>query len=271
MFFNFDQALVMDFLLTLMRVSVVLFVLPIFSGQSVPAPIKAAMCMVIALAFYPALSFKEFPGFTAPGDGVGLAIVFLGEIMLGICLDLVVRTLFAAIQVGGGLIGVQMGFTMMNVVDPMSGHADAITAQFLNLIATLLFLILNGHHVLLQGVAASFGLIPPGGLLAGLAAGRPDLAHPILTITGQIFVLGVKVASPVLVSLFLLDFGLALVSRAAPQMNLMSVGFPFKIGVGFVFFGLILTLLARYIAAFLAGMPAVMESIFRASLTAAGS
>jgi flagellar biosynthetic protein FliR len=108
------------------------------------------------------------------------------------------------------------------------------------MVALLCFLALNGHLYLLHALAATFAHIPPGGLLL-----RPMLTADIITLSANMFVLAVKVAAPVLASLFMIDLALALMARAAPQMNLLMIGMPLKIAVGFFFMSLIFTILAH--------------------------
>lgn len=257
MFFSFDPAQIFSFLLTLCRVSLVLFMLPFFGGANVPNPVKAALCVVMSLALWPKLSF---PGAGFPADMWTIGLMILGELLLGLVLDLSVRVLFAAVQTGGSLIGFQMGFSMINVVDPLTGTSDVITAHFLYMVSLLVFLAVGGHLHLLRGLALSFQIIPPGGLLI-----TPMLTNQILALSGQIFVLGIKVAAPVMVAVFLVDLALALVARAAPQMNVLFIGFPLKISVGFLFLGMLFTVMARHVGSFVISL----ESLFRQLLQAA--
>lgn len=256
-FFQFDQAQTFSFLLTLMRISLVVFLLPFFGGQSIPITIKASLALVLNLALWPHISF---PGSMMPAHPFELVLMLVGEAMLGLILSILIRVVFAAIQTGGQIIGFQMGFAMMNVVDPMTGVSEAITAQFLYMITLLTFLSLNGHLFLLKGIAQSFDLIPPGGLLI-----TSDLADHVLGYSRQIFVLAVKIAAPVMAAIFLVDLALALIGRAAPQMNVLFVGFPLKIGVGLLFLSLIFSLVAIFMEEFVSKILPLFNSIFRAA------
>jgi flagellar biosynthetic protein FliR len=244
--FNFDPTTVFSFLLTLFRVSLVLFTLPFFGGQFVPPTVKAALCLVLALALWPQLSF---PGASFPSNLWTIALMLLGELTLGLILSLVVQFLFAAVQTGGAIMGFQMGFSMVSIVDPMTGGSETATSYFLYMITLLTFLALNGHLVLLSGLAQTFEIIPPGGLYI-----TPALASRLLGFSTQIFLLAIKIAAPVLVAVLMIDLTLALVSRVAPQMNVLTLGFPVKIGVGFLFLGLVFTYLARYVGDFIANL-----------------
>lgn len=251
--FPLDAHLFLGFLFALLRISVILFLLPFFGGQGLPSPAKAALCLVLTVALWPRLTNY---GGELPAHPFSLALILLGELLLGLILGLVVRLIFAAVQTGGQIIGFQMGFTMVNAIDPESGTAEAITAHFLYMTAALVFLAVNGHLVLLSGVIRSFDLIPPGRLLIS-----EGLSQNILQLSAGIFVTAIQIAAPVLAALLLVDLALALVSRASPQMNVLVMGFPIKIAVGFAFLVLLLELMALAMDAFVTDLPQTMFRI----------
>ncbi|EMG37846.1 flagellar biosynthetic protein FliR [Desulfocurvibacter africanus PCS] len=252
--FNFNPADFLSFLLTLMRISLVLFIMPFFGGKVTPVPLKAALCLILTIALWPTLSF---PGQQLPANTWAIVVMLIGEITLGLVMGIVVNVLFAAVQTGGSLIGFQMGFSMVNVADPMTGTNESITAHFMYMVTFMTFLILDGHLLLLRALAESFQRIPPGGLYLS-----PALAREVLGMSSQIFVLGIKIAAPVMVAVFLVDLAIALVGRAAPQMSILSFGFPLKIITGFLFLGLMFTIMARYVGQFIINMDAMFHSIF---------
>lgn len=253
--FAFDPQTLMSFLLTLFRISLLVFLLPFFGGDNIPTQAKAALCLVMTLALFPALSF---PDALFPAHPFSIALMLLGELLLGLILGLAVRFVFGAIQTGGQLIGFQMGYAMVNVVDPDSGTSEAVTAHFLYMVALLIFLTLDGHLYLLRALSRSFELVPPGGLLI---SGR--LAGEILTLSGQLFILAIRIAAPIIAVLFLVDLALALVGRAAPQMNVLILGFPLKISVGFFFLGSLFTIMAMYMRDYILGLDALFLNLLR--------
>ncbi|GAU09044.1 flagellar biosynthetic protein FliR [Desulfoplanes formicivorans] len=242
--FHFDPLAILSFLLTLFRISLLVFLLPFFGGDGVPTLVKGALCLLLSFALWPTLSFS---GITFPAHPFSIALMIGSEILLGLTIGLVIRFLFAAIQTGGMLIGFQMGFSMVNVVDPDSGVSESVTAHFLYMIALMTFLSINGHLYLLKALALSFKFIPPGGMVI-----TPQMYKGILSFSGQIFVLAIKIASPVMIAIFLVDLALALISRAAPQMNVLIVGFPIKIAVGFLFLGVLFTIVSMLLNDFVA-------------------
>ncbi|MGE4554329.1 MAG: flagellar biosynthetic protein FliR [Desulfovibrionaceae bacterium] len=241
--FHYDPAQFMSFLLTLFRISIVLFMLPFFGGQNVPATVRAALLLVLTVCLWPALSF---PATLMPGNLWDVAIMFAGELILGLVMGMMVNFLFAAVQTGGQLIGFMMGLSMVNVMDPLTGISEAVTSHFLYMVTMLVFFALGGPYFLLSALAQSFELVPPGGILL-----NADVTHTILDFSGQIFILAVKIAAPIIAAIFLVDLALALVSRAAPQMNVLMLGFPVKISVGFFFMFFIFNTLAALVGGFL--------------------
>ncbi|MFO8032431.1 MAG: flagellar biosynthetic protein FliR [Desulfohalobiaceae bacterium] len=234
--FSFDPTEILSFLLTLLRISLLVFLLPFFGGENAPKVVKAALCLVLTLGLWP---YLNFPGELFPATTLGLAIMAFGEVVLGMILGLVVRIFFAGVQTAGQLIGFQMGFAMMNVVDPMTGVQVTLTSQFLYLMTLLLFLSLNGHLYMLHGLGQSFELVQPGELLI-----NPEVSEQILGFSSQIFVLGVKISAPIIAAVFLVHLALGIMAKIAPQVNVLFVGFPLKIGVGLFFLGTVFNILA---------------------------
>lgn len=254
-FFAFEPSDMLSYMLTLFRISIVLFLLPFFGGNSIPKTVKAALVLVLSFAFWPQLSF---PGEMFPSSGFAIFLMLLGEFILGLILGMLVNFLFAAVQFGGQIIGFQMGFAMVNVVDPITGVSNAVTAHFLYMCTMLTFLVLNGHLELLNAVGMSFEYIPPGGLLL-----NAEIANHIFQFSKIMFVLAIKIAAPVMAALFLVDLALALIARAAPQMHVLILGFPIKISVGFLFLGFLFTLMSIYVGDFLQELALINKGVMR--------
>jgi flagellar biosynthetic protein FliR len=254
--FSLDPVVTLTFIFALMRISLVLFLMPFFGGHTLPATVKAALCLTLTLALWPRLPLV---GAEMPGHPFALAVMLAGELLLGLTLGLVVRFIFAAIQTGGQLIGFQMGFAMVNVVDPDSGASEAVTAHFMYMVSLLTFLAVNGHLYLLSGLMKSFDLLPPGAILV-----TPRLADQIFALSGQIFVLAIQIGAPVIAAIILVDLALALISRASPQMNVLIIGFPLKIGVGFLFMGIIFDIISRHMEGFVSRLPLLFSQLISA-------
>lgn len=253
--YNYDPNAILSLILTMMRVSIVMFMLPIFSTNNIPITVKGAITIVFTLGVWPHLALS---GAIMPEHPFDMALILLGEIIIGLVLGMAINFLFMGIQSGGELLGFQMGFTMIQFADPLTGNQTGIAAFFLWMVSLLTFLAMDGHLYMIKGFAASFTILPPGALYFG-----ENILWEILSLSAQIFVLALKIAAPVMVALFMVEVALGLVARTSPQIHIMEFGFPIKIGVGFFFVGLLLIIMSNQIETFIRGMDAMMANLMR--------
>jgi flagellar biosynthetic protein FliR len=254
--YTFNPESILSLLLTLMRISIVLFLLPVFNTNSLPIQVKASISLVLTLALWPHIALA---GTNMPPHPLSMGVMLLGEVVLGLIMGMAVQFLFVAIQSGGELLGFQMGFTMVNVADPLSGIQNGAAAYFLWMVSILTFLTFDGHLLMLKALADSFRLVPAGGLLLG-----DILVRQVFDLSTQLFIIALKVAAPVMVALFLTEIALGLMNRAAPQMQVMLIGFPLKIAAGFFFLGLLLLILSSQIEQFVIGMNPMFLNLLKA-------
>jgi flagellar biosynthesis protein FliR len=218
-----------SFLLILMRVAPILFLMPLLGSRNIPAPVKIGLALAVSLILLPAVQIG--PG-AFPAEPLAF-LVFLGaEFLIGFFLGLAVKTIFAGIQMGGELVGFQMGLSLAHVIDPQSGVQSSAIAQFHYFIATLFFLAVDGHHWFFRALAGSFHTVPPGEihLQAGLLAA-------FLALAGNMFVIAVKLAAPVMAVILFTQMAMGILAKAVPQVNILMTSFPLTIGVGLIFLG----------------------------------
>jgi len=196
---------------------------PIFSQRSVPPTVRLLLGLGTALALFPIAPVPEAP---IPGL-FGFFLAVAGEVFLGLLLGFAAGFPFVGIRMAAGLVGVQMGFGVVNVFDPQQGHQVALLSRFYDLLALLLFLLMNGHHLLLRALGLSLRAVPLGG-----AEVAPGLGEALLGLAGSMFVTMLAVGAPLIAVLFLTDAAMGFVARMVPQMNIFIVGFPVKIGLG---------------------------------------
>ncbi len=251
--FNFDPEMFLSFILTFLRISIVLFMLPFFSIEGFPGPLKASVCLVLTIVMWNQI---YLPGIQMPAHPFGLVLLIIGEVFLGIVLGLAVNFFFAGIQAGGEMLATQMGFTMISLADPLSGNTTGFIAHFLYMVAILTFLTLNGHLFLLKAFTYTFKIVPAGGLFI-----REILLTEVIKLSGMIFVFALHIAAPVMSALFLVEVSLGIMARAAPQLHIMEVGFPAKIGVGFFFIGLLFVLLSKETSRFIIGLDGLFYNL----------
>lgn len=215
-------------MLVFCRITAFFVVVPAFSSRNVPLQFKIGLSLVITLIVFTALGLNN----PVPMDGTYLLAIFR-EILVGITLGFVAYLFFTAVQIAGSFIDIQMGFGMANVIDPMTGASAPILGNFKYMIAILLFLSFNGHHMLLQAIMNSYDWVPlTNEALARIAEGQ--FSEWIVRSFTTMFGLAFQLAAPIAAALFLTDLGLGLLTRVAPQFNIFVVGAPFKMLLGFV-------------------------------------
>lgn len=233
--FDFDPAYFLSFVLTFLRISIILFMLPIYATEGLPNQWKAAFCLVITLAVFPNVSLAPE---TMPSHPFAIALLVLGEVILGLILSLAIQVFFFGIQAGGELIAMQMGFSMMQFADPTTNTQVGVISHMLFIVTAIIFLMFDGHIYLLRAFIETFNYIPAGGLLIS-----QTIFDQIFLLANMLFSLALKIIAPVLAAIFLTELGLALMCKMAPQMHIMELGFPLKILVGFFFLSSIFQLL----------------------------
>lgn len=255
--FNFNPNEFLGFLLTFLRISLIVFMFPLFGADNLPQVVKGAICIALTLALFP---YMSFPGNLMPASGGQIIVMIISEFILGFTMGLVVRYTFAGIQAGGELLAAQMGFSMASIVDPATGSQQTILGHLLYTVAMLTFLVLSGHLFLLKSLADTFELIPPGGLVMSTF-----FVSEVLDMSATIFTLALKIVAPVMAVLFFIELALALMAKAAPQMNLLIIGFPLKIGVGLFFMGIIFLLISQHMRAFILDLIPLMTNLLRSA------
>lgn len=235
-FVNYGAAQIETLMLVILRLSGLFILAPVLSHQAIPKMVKAGLLLSLSVLL---VTVIEMPP-TLPVESLSvLAVMALKELMIGFIVGLVYQLMFFGVQVAGGIVGYQIGFAMVQAIDPNSGSQVPILSRFYVLLATLFFLAINGHHIVIKSIADSYQVIPPGmGSLSG------DIGELILKYSAYIFVMGLKVAAPVMVTLFLTDMALGTVAKTMPTMNVFFVGFPLKIGIGLMIMAIALPVLS---------------------------
>lgn len=207
------------------RLTGLFFAMPIFSGYTVPVPIRAAAIVVIS-----ALVMVSIPApRQIPTDLVGLVLALLGELFVGFCAGFSARIVFAAVETAGQLLGLPMGLGFANAVDPVSNSNQVVTSRLLGILVAFLFLILDVHIALLRLVIESFVVLPPGEAFVA-----PEVAINIVGQAGMIFDGAVQLAAPVLLVLLATLASLGLLSKVAPKVNLFVLSFAISIALGLI-------------------------------------
>ena len=226
----FTTTLVQGFLICLARVAAVFAVIPVFSGGQLPPQMRIGIAVMFALLTYPVVQ-QVLP--VTPLTVVDMAMIVAAEVIFGLLVGFLAQLIFMAAEFAGSVVGYQMGFAMANVFDPTTQQQVALISQFQGVFAILLFLSMNVHHMFLEAIVASFMLLPPGNL--NLSGGAIPM---IVELSNHALVLSVRLVAPILVILILANLILGLITRIVPQLNVLFLSFPMKIGLSFMIMGL---------------------------------
>ena len=221
------------FLLILVRVFSMLAVFPIFSAPQIPHHVRFGLGVLISY-----ILFRVVPPIAPLGNFFDLTAAAVAQIVLGIIIGFIASLVFVSIQFAGELIDLQIGFAVANVINPATQQNITIIGEFELAIATLIFLVTNSHHLLLQGIAGSFTLVPLPFIHLD-----PSVMGNAVSFLSLALVNVFKIAAPPAAALFITNVALAFMARVAPQMNVFVVGFPLQIGVGLTVLGISLSLL----------------------------
>ena len=214
------------FILVLVRVIGIIATAPIFGSSVNPSQIKIVLSLTLALILFPFIpSTKNLP--ILLDDYIFL---ISSELLIGLILGLIGRFLFAAVEFAGTIIGFQMGLSMANVLDPQSQEQISLVGRFETVAATLIFLAMDGHLIVIQALVKSFSLLP-----IGTATISKPLVDKVTDLSASVFVIGLQIGAPLIVALFLANTIIGLLSRSVPQIQVFVVGFPLTLLLGFLF------------------------------------
>ena len=241
-----DMAQIRDaitgFLWPFFRISALFAILPVLGGSEVPVRVRVALAIVVTALVLPLLP----PAPSLDPLSAGSLLVTLQEIVIGLAMGLMVLLVFNAVTLAGESIAITMGlgFALMN--DPQNGVQVPTVSQFYVIFATLLFLSLDGHHAALALAVGSFDTLPIGAALG------PDATWQLLSWAGMMFRGALAIALPALAAMLTVNLLMGVMTRAAPQMNIFSVGFPLTMSIGFVAIALTLPAFGESFASLLA-------------------
>jgi flagellar biosynthesis protein FliR len=214
------------FLFVLVRITSFFLTVPIFSGRQIPATYKIGFSVMLSLL---CVGIVDQP-MQSTTQGT-LVLLLLKEVMVGVALGLVASILFYSVQLAGSLIDFQVGMAMASLFDPTSGTNTQLTGSFKNILAILVLLSTNGHHLLIQGILASFDWIGFQSFVPAILDGR--LSTFLLDCIQQMFMIGLMMALPIMGTLFIVDVASGIMAKTVPQMNIFAVFVPAKFLIHF--------------------------------------
>ena len=231
------------FLLMLTRCSGIFLIAPFFGSLNIPIMVRAATAFMFAVVLFPVVD--GLGPVDAPTSVLMYTVAVLKELFIGWLIGFVAYVCFSAIHMAGKVMDMQVGFAVVNVMDPTSGQQIPLIGSFLYNLGIIVFLVTNGHHMLITALAESFRMVP-------LLTMQPNLSLSMIMVNfvNGVFVTGMKVAMPVTFAILLVNVALGILARTMPQLNIFVVGIPMQlmIGVG------VLAMLLPFYVMFLGGM-----------------
>ncbi|MFD2670088.1 flagellar biosynthetic protein FliR [Marinicrinis sediminis] len=216
------------FLLVFCRITSFFVVAPIYSSRGVPIQFKIGFSIFVALFTFFTLSIE-----TSVSWDLLIIPLILKEVLIGLLLGFVAYLFFMVVQISGSFVDMQMGFGIANVIDPMTGTQSPVLGNFKFFIMTLIFLAMNGHHLLLRGIMQSYEWVPIDHKIFQSIEDGTISAFLVESFT-LVFASAFQMTAPLIAALFLTDVALGILAKTAPQFNIFVVGIPLKIIVGYV-------------------------------------
>jgi flagellar biosynthetic protein FliR len=209
--------------LLFIRVMALMYSGPVFSSMGIDGSVRVVLSAMVALSMTMVYGGSQPP---VNIDAGMLAVTALKEVMVGSLLGYTASLMMQAARFAGGLVDTEVGFQTALMFDPNAG-VPTLVGEIYSLVMTMLLFAVNGHHFILEAVFASARIVPIDGFVMG--AGATEMLIRLITST---MIIGLKIASPVIVAIFLTNVSLALLARVAPQMNIFTLSMHLKIIVG---------------------------------------
>lgn len=217
--FGIEQIAV--FLLVLARVGGIFTSAPVFGGKLV-AP-KVRVLIAVSLTFI----FTPMAHYSGNMELIPFAIAFLREVVIGLVIGFVAYLVFSAVEIAGSYLDMHIGLGFTAMVDPMTTNRTSALGRLFNLIGTLVLFAVNGHHLIIQGLAESFGILP-----LGETSINPEMTITMVSFFSVILLSAMKIVAPIAGVVFLTDVSLGVLARTVPQLNIFAVGFGMKMAAG---------------------------------------
>jgi len=239
-FMELVTAQVLGFIMVLTRISAFFMVLPVFGWNSIPARVKIAVAILLAIFFSMVTPLTAEPKNASIFEAT---LLVTNEAVYGLALGLVFSIVFGVVRFAGQIIERQMGLAMAEILDPFTEESEQPLASILEMIFIILFLSANGHHLFLLIVSRSYEVFPAGSIptTAVLAGGMIKAGSTML-------IAGLKLAAPILAAFLLLMVVLAVLARVVPEMDILFTSFPLCIGLGLLMAAIFLPFTNGFVA-----------------------
>ena len=233
--YNFSMTEVLAFALVLLRMAGFVVTMPIFGTANVPVQVKILFAFIMTIVIFPQIGWKAM---SMDIDSLMIMTLAAKEVFVGLVFGYLARLFFISVTMAGQIMSVSLGLSAAQLFDPMMGESSTSFDQFFVILASIFFLAINGHHIMIAGIFDSFTLVPLNKI--GLSF-TPFGGFGI--IAEQIMAIAVKMSAPILISILFMNVAIAVIGRAVPQINILITSLPLNILAGFFILFLALPLL----------------------------
>lgn len=232
----------LGFAMVLTRISAFFMLLPVFGWKAIPVRIKAAMAVLLTIFFS---IVTPMPTSSKHISTLEAILLIANEATYGLALGLIVVVMFSVVKFSGRVIERQMGLVMAQVVDPLTGERTQPLGSLLEMIFIILFLSANGHHLFLLIISRSYDAFPPGSIPT-----MSILAGGVANAGSAMFLAGLRLAAPMLAAFLVLIVVLAVLARVVPEMNILFISLPLRVGMGLLMAAIFLPFIKGFVAEF---------------------
>jgi len=232
----------LGFVMVLTRISAFFMILPVFGWQSIPVRIKVSVTMLLAIFFSMIAPISVNAGEISSLEAI---LLMANEATYGLALGLVVTCVFAVVKFSGRIIEREMGLAMAEILDPLTSERAQPLGSLLEMIFILLFLSANGHHMFLLIISRSYESFPAGSMPT-----IPVLTGGIISAGTTMLLYGLKMAAPILGAFLLLMVVLAVLARMVPEMNILFISLPLRVGLGLLMVAVFIPFIGSFVGEF---------------------
>jgi len=232
----------LGFVLVLTRLSAFFLILPVFGWVIIPVRIKIAMTFLMSIFFSTIIPLAID---STQVNFIEAILLISNEAIYGFALGLIARCLFSAVKIGGEMMEDQIGFRMSEVLDPLTGESSQSLSTFIEMIFILLFLAANGHHLFISIINQSYQSFPVGTMPT-----IEMLAHGVVESGSVMLIAGLKLAAPILAAFLLLMVVLAILARIVPEMNILFISLPVRVGLGLFMVAIFVPFVSSFVSEF---------------------
>ncbi len=218
------------FVIVLTRLSGMISTAPLISAYPVPMQVKAWFMATVTFIMFPIVLAKT--GFQMPTNMPELTLILIKEFFIGYIIGFIANVVFMAVEIAANLISMQVGLTAAQAMNPMTGDTSPVLSQAYTLLASMVFIGLNGFHWMFIAIYKSFQIMPPGYSFS-VSGG---FVHNVIFLTSEMFTIGIGIALPLFAVMMITDILLGFTAKMMPKMNIFMVALPVKIYLGFILF-----------------------------------